>query len=300
MKGLFIVNKYYSDEGMEYCFNALKAAFEKHGVNLEKKSYQYFKQSGKAISFDLLGADFLIFWDKDIVVAKAMERVGFRVFNNAYALETTDDKLKTYVALWLENIKVPPTIAAPLMYDVNLIVDTDFLDNAESELGYPMIVKQNIGSQGRQVYKACNREELDKLYLQLRHIPHHYQKMTGEEGTDLRIYVVGGKAVAACIRRGTDFKSNLAGGGQISLCDMPAAHKRKAEKISRILKLDFGAIDFLITKHSDPLFLEANSNAYFKGIESLGVDIAGKIAEHVIQSVTKQPTRRRTWKNRND
>jgi len=286
---------------MEYCFNALKAAFDKRGVNLEKSSNQYFKQIGKTITFSLPGlADFIIFWDKDIVAAKAMEQTGFRVFNNAYALDTTDDKLKTYVALCQEKINIPPTLAAPLMYDVNSVVDTDFLDNAESELGYPMIVKQNTGSQGRQVYKACNREELDKLYLQLRHIPHHYQKMMGEEGADLRIYVVGGKAVAACIRRGTDFKSNLAGGGQISLCGMPATHKREAEKISRILKLDFGAIDFLLTKHSDPLFLEANSNAYFRGIESLGVDIAGKIAEHVIQSITKKPVRRLSRKIKND
>ncbi|MCL2555580.1 MAG: RimK family alpha-L-glutamate ligase [Firmicutes bacterium] len=286
MKGIFVCNNYYFDEGMEHCYNSLKVAFEKHGVKLDKKS-TFLIHNKKTVEFHLLGlADFIIFWDKDMAVLRGLERYGFKVFNSSYAIQVADDKLLTYSAIADKNINIPYTIAAPIMYDVNLIVDNKFLDEVEKNLDYPLIVKQNIGSQGRQVYKAANRQELEKIYLYLRHIPHHYQKMMGEEGADFRVYVVGGKAIASCIRKGTDFKSNLFGGGQISLCDLPLAYKRKAEKISKILKLDFGSIDFLINNHSDPLFLEANSNSYFKGIEGLGVNIAGKIAEHILNKLS--------------
>jgi len=287
VRGVFIVNNYYSDEGMEYCYNALRTAFEKRGIALVKRSSRYFQRNMK-ISFSFAYcADFIIFWDKDIILLKALEKVGYKVFNNAYSIETTDDKLKTYIALSeMDKIetRIPETIAAPLMYDINDVFDKNFLDDVE-RLGYPLIAKHNTGSQGRQVFKVSSRDELEKLYLEFRHIPHHYQKMMGEYGTDLRVYVVGGKVAVACIRKGTDFKSNLACGGQISLYDLPLGHKRKAEKIAKALKLDFGAIDFLISNHSNPLFLEANSNAYFKGIESLGVDIAGKIAEHIVSTI---------------
>jgi len=285
VRGIFVANNYYSDEGMEYCYNALKTAFQKRGVTLDKRS-TYLIYAGKGIYPYLLDrTEFIIFWDKDITISRGLEKWGNRVFNNSYALQATDDKLITYNLIWNQNINIPYTIAAPLMYDVNVVFDKDFIDEVERSLGYPLIVKHNIGSQGRQVFKVLNREELEKIYLELRHIPHHYQKMMGEYGTDLRVYVVGGKAVASCIRKGTDFKSNLATGGQISLCDLSIAHKRIAEKIAKVIKLDYGSIDFLINNHSDPLFLEANSNSYFKGIEGLGVDIAGKIADHIMSVI---------------
>jgi glutathione synthase/RimK-type ligase-like ATP-grasp enzyme len=70
----------------------------------------------------------------------------------------------------------------------------------------------------------------------------------------------------------------------MQLFDVGAEYKQTAEAISRQLKLDYGAVDFLIA--DKPVFLECNSNAYFTGIERLGADIAGPIAAYVLQQLS--------------
>ncbi len=55
---------------------------------------------------------------------------------------------------------------------------------------------------------------------------------------------------------------------------------------AKILGLTFGAIDFLKGKDGQFYFLEANSNAYFKGIEELDIDIAGRIAAYICKKLS--------------
>lgn len=279
MKGAFVVNRYYSDKGTEYVYSSLQRAFLSYDVGLDKVCPDYiYDKKVRLYNFEY---DFAIFWNKDIYLAEAIQKAGIRVFNSPKTIAICDDKQKSYMAI--SGIDIPKTISAPQMYDVNDSYDQKFLEFLQEELKFPIIIKHNIGSQGRQVYLANNKNELQEIYHKLRHIPHHYQETIGEIGCDIRIYTVGGKVVGCCKRFGTDYRSNLAAGGQMKLFYPTQDYLDAAISISQQLNLDFGAVDFLIADR--PVFLEVNSNAYFIGIESLGVDIAGAIANYIYKEV---------------
>lgn len=78
-----------------------------------------------------------------------------------------------------------------------------------------MVVKEAYGSFGAQVYLAKNRSELDALRNRLKYMPHLYQRyVKNSSGEDIRIIVVGGKAVAAMKRKNKgDFRANIELGG---------------------------------------------------------------------------------------
>ncbi len=288
MRGAFIINKYYSDNGIEYIANRLCEEFAKRGHTLDVTPCPTLFYDDKCSLKMGGGFDFVIFWNKDFQVATALERAGVRVFNSSKAICDCDDKAKTYLRLAGEGVRVPKTVVAPQVYDVTTQNDLNFIMQVENYLGYPVIIKENTGSQGRQVYLAENRAELIALHSGLLHVPHVFQSYVADErGVDVRIYVVGGKAIASCKRRNTTgFKSNVHMGGRAEKFDAPQELLAEAERIAKILELDYGSIDFLPAK--EPVFVEANSNAYFYAIERLGYDIAGAYVEYIIRTMEQE------------
>ena len=196
MRGAFVVNKYYTDNGIEYVASRLSAELGKRGHTLEFTPCPTLIYDENC-SFDFGGGiDYVIFWNKDYMLARALEKAGIKVFNNSRAIEICDDKAKTYLQLFGSGVKVPRTVVAPVVYDVSEGTDSSFIARVENYLGYPVVVKENTGSQGRQVYLAQTRAELISLHASLLRTPHIFQRYEADErGVDIRVYVVGGKAV---------------------------------------------------------------------------------------------------------
>lgn len=288
MRGVFAVNKYYTDNGVEYAAARLQSEFAKRGHTLDVAPCPTLMYDEKCNRSLLGGFDFVIFWNKDCIAASELERTGVRVFNSAQAIENCDDKAKTISILAGHDVAVPKTVFAPHVYDVNNESDWVFIDQVENYLGYPIVIKENKGSQGRQVYLAQTRSELSAMHKALLHTPHIFQQYVSDErGVDIRVYVVGGKAVAWCKRRNTTgFKSNVHMGGRAEKFDAPDELLREAERIADLLKLDFGSVDFLTGPTH--IFAEANSNAYFFAIEKLGFDVAGAYADYVIKTLSEE------------
>jgi glutathione synthase/RimK-type ligase-like ATP-grasp enzyme len=130
------------------------------------------------------------------------------------------------------------------------------------------------------------------IHGNLLHTPHVFQSYVADErGVDIRVYVVGGKAVACCKRRNTTgFRSNVHLGGRAEKYDAPEALLREAERIATILGLDYGSVDFLTGESH--VFVEANSNAYIFAIEKLGYNVAGAYADHIVSTMEKENARK--------
>lgn len=276
MKGAFIENRYYVDDGINYAYERLSDEFSARGVTLDRIKCPI-TVIGKPTDF---GYDFAILWNKDVSAALEMQSRGIPVYNSPLAIEICDDKQKTAAVLSRSGVKMPVTVFAPHAYlpqdeDEDLFREVD-------KLGYPVVIKESRGSQGKQVYLAGTKEEAKEIHRSLGVKPHLFQSFEGDEkGSDIRVYVVGGKAVGWGKRRNTtSFRSNVAAGGKIEKYDCPDSLKTEAERIANILGLSFGSVDFLPAK--EPIFAEANSSAYLKGIESLGFDVAGEIAKYVL------------------
>ena len=279
-KGALLFNKYYGDDGMAYINNRLSEVFSDFGVTLEcPKIYASFSFPEK--NEEISKYDFALFFDKDIALARYFERCGVRVFNSSKTLALCDDKEFTYSVAAETGVKIPKSVLSPLLYDVSDADGKEFISLVKNTLDFPIVVKENVGSQGRQVYLADDTKSLETLYKRLKRVPHIYQEyIAGDVGSDTRVYIVGRKAVFAVKRENTtDFRSNVFLGGKMEKISLDGGLATRAEKIAEELCLEYGSVDF-IGKDAD-IFLEANSNAYLKTPEKLGANIAATFAAYV-------------------
>lgn len=276
MKGLIVRNRYYTDEGMEYVFSRLADEFGRRGVECSVCSPVLTVGRNGRPATDADG-DFAVYWNKDVALCAALER-QMRCFNSSETIAKCDDKLATYLAL-AGIAAVPRTIAAPLMYAASDATDDEFLTQVET-LGYPLIVKERVGSRGEQVFLIRNRSQLREQYKRLRHTPHMYEAYIEDGERDLRVYVVGGKAVGAVTRKGAGFKSNLFAGAQAERAEPDGGITAVAERIAETLRADYCAVDFAGREN---VLLEVNSNAYFTGAEQCGLNVAGALAEYIAE-----------------
>src|SRR5690606_37662162 len=98
-------------------------------------------------------------------------------------------------------------------------------------------------------------------------------------GQDLRVFTIGGRAVAAMKRSSQDgnFKANYSRGGQVEPIELTPEIEWLATETSRILKLDIAGIDLLFDGEHFKI-CEANSSPGFEGIEKVcDVNIAEEI-----------------------
>ena len=113
------------------------------------------------------------------------------------------------------------------------------------------------------------------------------------KGADLRCFVVGGEVVAAMRRQAPkgDFRSNLHRGGSAKAVRVSEAEQATAVRAASVLGLGVAGVDLIRSKRG-PLVLEVNSSPGLEGIEAAtGIDIAGRIVDHVVAG--HQPAVRR-------
>ena len=167
MNGIIICNQEIGHN--EYKIERFKEEFSKKGIKLE-----VFLNDGTLaeikdnnIKINLPKCDFIIYLDKDIYLARLLEKANYRLFNKADFIKLCDDKVLTFIACSNMVIKMPKTFAGPLMYREPREENFEFLKTIEKELGYPMVVKRVYGSLGEGVYLVNSFNELKKLYAEI-------------------------------------------------------------------------------------------------------------------------------------
>lgn len=223
--------------------------------------------------------DFVLFWDKDVLLASWMEAQGVPVFNSAECIALCDDKRKMHLAFAKAGIPVPETVIAPMTFSGIGFTNYDFLPQVEERLGYPLVVKEGYGSFGAQVYLAQNREELIKIIENCSSTEILLQEYIEEShGRDIRLQVVGDQVVGSMYRYSTtDFRANISAGGSMRPYEPSAEEKELAIRAARAVGADFAGVDLLFSENG-PLVCEVNSNAHFKNLmDCTGVDTAFEI-----------------------
>ena len=238
----------------------------------------------------LKAPSFILFLDKDIRLAKQLEKLGYAVFNSSQVIENCDDKMLTFQVLANKGIKMPKTLFAPMYFPHTGTGEPHlrFTLTLEKELGYPMVIKEAFGSFGAQVYLVHNRQELIAKQKQLIYTPHLYQEfIQTSNGRDVRIYVVGDKVVASMYRHSeTDFRANISNGGAMKPYTPNEAFCQMAIAATKALGADFTGIDLLFGENDEPILCEVNSNAHIKNIyDCTGIDVAESIFKHILEKI---------------
>lgn len=285
MKGLIVTNGYGLAQGIEHQVSRLREEFLIRNVEIDviknNKIICYIENGD--VKCTLGKYDFIVYLDKDRFVARMLEKAGYKLFNSSKAIELCDDKMLTHIALSNAGIKMPLTISSTLCYrdDGN----RNIVDEVEKKIAYPIIVKENYGSLGRQVYLINSHEELLDVENKLIHTPHIFQEfISSSKGIDYRVIVIGHKVVAYMRRENKNsYLSNLACGGKAFNEEIPQIYKDIAVKASKILDLDYCGVDILKGPNGEPIISEVNSNAFYDGIEATTkINVAGTYADYIL------------------
>lgn len=280
MKGLLVVNRFlHSDKFDELSTYFLKAA-DKLDIRLELVTNASYKTDWKS-------ADFVLFWDKDILLAKWLEMQKIPVYNSASAIEICDDKAKTWLALERKGIPTPKTIPAPMTYSGIGYTELSFVEDIIREFSFPLIMKESFGSFGQQVYLVNNKSELTEKVKELEGKPFLFQEYIKESrGKDIRLQVVGDRVVASMYRYSEDdFRANITNGGHMKAYEPTSQEKELAIRAARAVGADFAGVDLLFGKNG-PLVCEVNSNAHFVNIlKCTGVDTSMEIMKYIQNGV---------------
>lgn len=234
-------------------------------------------------------ADFVVFWDKDIHLARLMEQSGLRLFNSADAIEKCDDKALTHIALQPSGIQMPLTYVVPHTYPWVVWQRCDYLDNAVVALGWPVVVKECYGSFGEQVHLVANYDELLEVMNGIGARPMLLQQfIVGSKGRDIRLYMAGGEPVACMLRTAQDgdWRANATNGAAVQQWEPTDEQVAVAQRACEALGLDFAGVDILFGENEEPVLCEVNSNAHFLNISKCtGVNVAQHIMQHVKEEV---------------
>lgn len=232
--------------------------------------------------------DFVIFTDKDVYLARHLELLGIPVFNSAESIKISDDKIRTYQLLATHKLPIPKTIISPKIFFSTNNLNITFLDDAISELGFPMIIKEAFGSFGEQVYLIKDKQKLLSCVKEIIGKPFVFQEFISTSyGKDLRLQVVGDQVVATMLRESkNDFRANITAGGSMSRYKPNEEEIKIAVTATQAIGADFAGVDLLFGKDNKPIICEINSNAHIRNLyQCTGVNVADKILEYIIEKL---------------
>lgn len=288
MNGIIIVNQTIGHN--QYKIERFKTEFEKKGVQLEVfvNDGTLAEIKNNEIKINLPSANFVLYLDKDIYLARLLEKAGYRLFNKADFIKLCDDKMLTFIACANEGIRMPRTIAGPLVYTELSEANFAFLDKVINEIGLPIVVKRVYGSLGEGVYLVQTRDELFKLYADIARNPIIFQEYVKTSyGKSIRVLIIDGKVFGSFIRRNKyDFRSNFGEEASSKVLENPAKYEGFAQEIADKLQIEYAGIDLLVYEDDNPILCEINSNAFFEEFEKVtGLNVASAYADMIIKKV---------------
>lgn len=282
MKGILVVNGFLMTNKFRDLYDFFRRSANELGIKLEvRTSSELYTPVGASFRQK---PDFVLFWDKDLFLAKQFEEQGVRVFNSSRAIALCDDKALTARALKSAGIRSPLTMIAPKTYSNIGYSNESFLLRAEKYLDYPYVIKHRCGSFGAQVFLVHDREEAKKVCTEAGGNEVILQQYVGEScGRDLRINVVGGKICGVILRENkNDFRSNITLGGSMSPFNAEKRYLNIALRAAKAVNADFAGVDVLFGRQG-PVVCEVNASPHFKTTYlCTGIDLSRLILKHIL------------------
>lgn len=261
----------------------LRDAAERAGVGaILKKNYEVKMNLNEKLKDR---PDFVVFLDKDILLATFLKNAGIPIFNDPEVIETCDNKAKQYIQLAKNNIAMPETIIAPKVYPNFSIEGAGYYEKVLEKLGLPMIIKEGHGSFGMKVYLIESEEDYFAKVDELRGVDYVFQQFIAtSRGRDIRVNIVGGEVVAAMHRSSeTDFRANITNGGVASVIELSKEQEELAIRAAEAVGAEFAGVDLLYGENEEPLVCEVNAAAHIRNIYNVtGINVADRMISYIL------------------
>ncbi|MER2262847.1 MAG: RimK family alpha-L-glutamate ligase [Psychrobacillus sp.] len=264
----------------------LKEAAEKKGIQaILVKNYELLMNVHESLS---TRPDFVVFLDKDILLAKYLKNAGIPVFNDPSVIEICDNKAHQYLELAKANVPMPMTIIAPKVYPEFTILHTGYYEQVLQTLQLPMIIKEAHGSFGQRVYLIDTREQFFDKVEELKGTEYVFQQfIESSRGRDIRVNVVGGQVVACMHRQSaTDFRANITNGGTATEIVLTERQKEVAILAANALNAEFAGVDLLFGDNEEPLVCEVNGVAHIRNIYNVtGINVGDAMIDYILSEI---------------
>ena len=155
----------------------------------------------------------------------------------------------------------------------------------------PCVIKPASGRGGAGVQMATNQQDYLDAF-DLLHMRAGVMQPVVDEGRDIRVYVIGGRARYAMERVGRtgDFRSNYSTGGTARQTELTDELARWTQRVVDALpdNMPFGSVDFCLD-HGRPVFCEVNANlGCHIPYEFAHLDLIGDFADWVRETYCKE------------
>lgn len=273
MNGLLIYDKAGAERN-SWFIGRLTESAKARGCNLELIVIDSDFNTEKLSSLDP-NPDFAIVRTISPSLSLSIETQGIPTFNNHLTSKVANDKMKTHYYATMMNV---PTMATQGVGGIDMRLPTE----------YPKVIKSVDGHGGSEVFLVNNAtecKEILSLHPNKRFIA---QDLSSEPGVDMRVYVLGGKVLAAVKRTSdSDFRSNFSLGGKAELVPLPGELHHTVKILVSSLGADFVGIDFI--RHNGEWVLnEIEDVVGTRMLYSLtDIDAADLYIDYVISKVNK-------------
>jgi [lysine-biosynthesis-protein LysW]--L-2-aminoadipate ligase len=213
-------------------------------------------------------------------ILKALNRWDIPTVNPPTATTLCDDKALCSLALEEAGLLTPKTMLA---------FSIDSAIAACEQLGYPAVLKPITGSWGRLLAKVNGPEQAQVILEQkeqlgsYQHGIFYVQEFIEKPGRDIRVYVIGDKAIAASYRTSEHWITNAARGAVSVRCEITPEIEEIALKAKDAVGAILAGIDLMETPDGYSV-IEVNTGAEFKGLMSTtDIDIPAEIVEETMR-----------------
>lgn len=228
-------------------------------------------------------------------IVRQFELMGVLSANPSQAITRSRDKLRSMQILSGAGIGLPITGFAKNPKDVD--------DLIKMVGGVPLVIKLLEGTQGIGVVLAETKKAASSVIEAFYGLGSNIliqEYIQESKGSDIRVFIVDGKAVGAMRRTAKEgeFRSNLHRGGTAEVYKLSKVERETAVNAAHELGLTVCGVD-LLSSDRGPLVLEVNSSPGLEGIETATKkDIASKVIQylekqHQVKAQAQTPLRKK-------
>ena len=240
------------------------------------------------VAFDLHGKGFR---DLDLIVEscedytlaqtalRTLEYLGVRTINRPATVDLCGNKALMTMYLIRAGLPVPRSEVALSMASAQAAIE---------RLGYPVVVKPLVGDDGQLLALIEDREAAEAILEHKaklgtdRHHVYFVQEFVGKQGRDIRVLVVGEEPIAAEYRESADWAPTRDRKATHLPCPLTAELAALARGAARAFGGGLLEVDLLESERG-LLVNDVGTLDDFRSFAADGIDIAGAIADYVIQ-----------------
>jgi ribosomal protein S6--L-glutamate ligase len=207
-------------------------------------------------------------------VLHRLEARGVAVLNPPKSVEICVDKYLAAAKLDAAGIPVPPTIACQ---------HADAALEAYEQLGGDVIVKPLFGSEGRGMVRVSDPDVAWRTFRTLERLQTvlYLQQYVAHPGWDLRVFALGGKALAAMRRYANGgWRTNVAQGGRAESVRATEAEEKLAVRAASVVGAAVAGVDLLPGPDGKYYVIEVNAVPGWRALAPVtGIDVATALVQ---------------------